>query len=109
MLNLVETLKFYSSDIKNVIGFIYTCFIFRINVRRGFNSLSTQFPKNKQQTPSLTLGVARPNSLVERLVERPIEKLKTIGELSVLMSQLCNDQKNLDLNVIRNLQANTKR
>jgi hypothetical protein len=48
------------------------------------DSPGTQFPEEKQQTPSLTLGVDRPRSPVER----PLEQLRTIGEPSVVVTQL---------------------
>jgi hypothetical protein len=48
------------------------------------DSPSTQFLKDRQQTPSLTLGVARPRSPVER----PLEELGIVGEPSVVVSQL---------------------
>jgi hypothetical protein len=72
----------------------YICFISRISVlvktfmstlREAPDSPGTQFPEDRQHTPSLTLGVARPRSPVER----PLEEPETVGEPSVVVSQLC--------------------
>jgi hypothetical protein len=48
------------------------------------DSLGTQFPEDRQQTPSLTLGVIRPRTSVER----PLEESGAVGEPSVVVSQL---------------------
>jgi hypothetical protein len=49
------------------------------------DSPGTQFPENRQETPSLTLGVTRPRTPVER----PLEEPGAVGEPSVVVSQLC--------------------
>jgi hypothetical protein len=51
----------------------------------AFDSPATQFPEDRQQTPSLTLGVTRPRSPIER----PLEEPGAVGEPSVVVSQLC--------------------
>jgi hypothetical protein len=56
---------------------------------KASDSPSTQFPKDRQQTPSLTLGIARPRSPVER----PLGELGIISEPSVLVSQLRRRQE----------------
>jgi len=53
-------------------------------LRETSDSPSTQFFEDRQQTASLTLGVARPRSPVER----PLEEPATVGEPSVVVSQL---------------------
>jgi hypothetical protein len=49
---------------------------------KASDSPGTQFPQDRQQTPSLALGVVRPKSPIER----PLEELGTVGEPSVVVS-----------------------
>lgn len=63
----------------------------------------TQFLKNKQQTPSLILGVVGLSSFVEKFVKKHIEKPKIVYEPKVLVSSLrkwreeCRPQPNPEL------------
>jgi len=72
-------------------------FFFRVNVLdktlmstlgEASDYLGTQLLEDKQQTPSLTLGIAKSSSHVKIFVERPIKELGIVNEPSVLLSQL---------------------
>jgi hypothetical protein len=53
-------------------------------VGQASDSPGTQFPEDRQETPSLTLGVTRPRTPIER----PLEEPGAVGEPSVVISQL---------------------
>jgi len=59
----------------------------------AFDSLGTLFPKNRQQTPSLTLKVVGSNLPIAKLVNKLYEEPRIIGEPIMLVSQLRRQRK----------------
>jgi hypothetical protein len=62
-------------------------------IGRASDSPGTQFPEDRQETPSLTLGATRPRTPVER----PLEEPGVVGEPSVVVSQLRRRQEEFRL------------